>query len=191
MQITNIFSSFIAYEPLALDLDRLKSYGYKLQNLSTGRILSNYGGWQSDDLPLDATDTEEFRIAVTNKISEILKHLGLTKDFIISNYWLNINGKGDFNRPHRHGFSTLSGVFYVSAPINSGKLVLRNPNHAHGFCIDEKIVTQWNQFNSFTWEIEPEPNKFLVWPSWIDHYTLPNNSDQDRISIAFNILVCD
>ena len=67
--------------------------------------------------------------------------------------------------------------------------MLRNPNHAHGFCIDEKIVTDWNQFNSFTWEIEPEPNKMLVWPAWIDHYTLPNNSNEDRISLAFNILV--
>jgi uncharacterized protein (TIGR02466 family) len=189
MLITNIFSSFIAYEQMTLDLERLKTYCYNLQSVSTGRILSNYGGWQSEDLPLDATNTAEFRDRVTDKISEVLKNLGLTKEFVISNYWININGKGDFNRPHRHGFSTISGVFYVSAPPNSGKLVLRNPNHAHGFCIDEKIVTDWNQFNSFTWEIEPEPNKLLLWPAWVDHYTLPNNSDESRISIAFNVLV--
>ena len=189
MLITNIFSSFIAYEQLTLDLERLKNYCYALKNLSNGRILSNYGGWQSDDLPLESKDTEELRAVINNKIVEILKNLGLTNEFTISNYWLNVNGKGDFNRPHRHGFSTLSGVIYISAPPNSGKLVLRNPNHAHGFCIDEKIVTDWNQFNSFTWEIEPEPNKMLVWPAWIDHYTLPNNSNEDRISLAFNILV--
>ena len=189
MLITNIFSNFIAYEELNLDLERLKSYCYELQKQSTGRTLSNYGGWQSDDLTFDAVETSEFRNVITDKISEVLINTGLTKKFIISNYWLYVNGKGDFNRPHIHGFSTISGVFYISAPLNSGKLVLRNPNFAHGFAIDAKIVTDWNPFNSYTWEVEPEPNKLLMWPSWIDHYTLPNNSDEDRISLAFNILV--
>ena len=121
----------------------------------------------------------------------IFLEIGLENNFAVTNYWLNVNGTGDFNRPHYHGFSTLSGIFYISTPTDCGKLVLRNPTNAHGFCIDAKFVSEWNGFNSFTWEIEPEPNKLLIWPAWVDHYTLPNNSTEDRISIAFNVSVSD
>jgi uncharacterized protein (TIGR02466 family) len=191
MQITDIFTSFVAYEQLNLDLEKLKKYCYKLKDLSPGRVLSNFGGWQSNDLPFDNEETKEFRQAVATNIAEMLKKIGLADKFTITNYWLNVNGTGDFNRPHYHGFSTISGIFYIETPLDCGKLVLRNPSNAHGFCIDAKFVTEWNPFNSFTWEIEPEPNKLLMWPAWIDHYTLPNNSKEDRISIAFNVSVFD
>ena len=127
--------------------------------------------------------------AIKEKISSLLPRLGFKSEFSVSNCWININGKNHFNRPHTHGFSTLAGVFYITAPKNSGRLILRNPIQAHGFCVDEKFVDSWNEFNSRTWEIEPEINKLVIWPSWVDHYTLPNLSDEDRISLAFNVSI--
>ncbi len=187
MKTTDIFTSFIAYEYLNLDLSALERYCHKAQEISPGRVISNYGGWQSNDLPLEDPETVDFRNAINREISKLLETQGLSTNFKISNYWLNVNNRGDFNRPHSHGFSTLAGVFYIKAPLGSGKLVLRNPIQAHGFCIDEKFIKNWNAFNSITWEIEPEENKLLLWPAWIDHYTFPNTTNDERISIAFNV----
>lgn len=181
-----MFTSFIAHEYLTLDLFKLENYCCQKRNLSSGRVISNYGGWQSNDLS-DDPETLEFRQVLHAKIQTLLEISGLSSNFKLSNYWINVNNKGDFNRAHSHGFSTLSGVFYIKTSPGCGKLILRNPVQSHGFCIDKRFVKNWNAFNSITWEVEPEENKLLIWPAWIDHYTLPNTTDDVRISIAFNI----
>jgi len=189
MNLTSIFSSVIAHDYLQIDTSELKKFCYDERIKSFGRQLSNYGGWQSNEYCIDHPNLTLLSQSLKEKISNLLPRLGLKVDFSITNCWININGKNDFNRPHVHGFSTLAGVFYIEAPANSGRLILRNPVPAHGFCIDEKFVSSWNEFNSITWEIEPEINKLIIWPAWLDHYTLPNCSDSDRISIAFNISI--
>ena len=37
-------------------------------------------------------------------------------DLQISDYWWNINSKGDYNHPHDHRDSILSGVYYIDIP---------------------------------------------------------------------------
>jgi uncharacterized protein (TIGR02466 family) len=189
MNINTIFSSFIAHDYLTIDTAKLKKFCYDEQAASAGRHLSNYGGWQSNEYFIDRPELSLLSRELKERISNLLPRLGFRVDFSITNCWININGKNDFNRPHVHGFSTLAGVFYIKAPKDCGRLILRNPIPAHGFCIDEKFISTWNEFNSITWEIEPEVNKLVIWPAWIDHYTLPNLSGEDRISIAFNISI--
>jgi uncharacterized protein (TIGR02466 family) len=33
----------------------------------------------------------------------------------------------------------------------------------------------------------PQPGRLVIFPSWIQHYVQPNLSDQDRISISFDV----
>jgi hypothetical protein len=42
-------------------------------------------------------------------------------------------------------------------------------------------------FNANKWHIEPEPGKLIIFPSWLMHYVEDNNSQEDRLSMAFNI----
>jgi uncharacterized protein (TIGR02466 family) len=189
MDISTVFTSFIACDYLDLDVENLKRFSNVEKEKSQGREISNYGGWQSSDYSIDHPGLTQLRTAINQRISELLPKLGFNNNFTITNCWININEKDHFNIPHTHGFSTLAGVFYVTAPAGGGRLILRNPVNAHDFCINKKTVVNWNEFNSPTWEIEPEVNKLVIWPSWIDHYTLPNTSNDPRISIAFNISV--
>lgn len=187
MNITNIFSSFIFHEYLTVDLKKLTEFCYNEKKKSQGRIISNFGGWQSDDFNLHQLEFRELTDFINEQIKKLLPALGFKNNYVITNCWININGKNDFNKPHMHGGSVLAAVFYVTAPANAGRLVLRNPTQNHHFCIDAKIVDRWNELNSFTWEVEPEVGKLIIFPAWVDHYTLPNQSDEDRISLAFNI----
>ena len=36
-------------------------------------------------------------------------------------------------------------------------------------------------------EIQPQNGLIFLFPSWLSHRALPNKSNQDRISISFNI----
>lgn len=189
MNVTNIFTSVVAHDYLDIDIEQLKKFCYSEKRNTEGRVLSNYGGWQSQDYSLNHPELQEIASALNLRMNQLLPDLGFKNKYSVTNSWININGKNDFNRPHLHGASTLAAVFYVTAPPDSGRLVLRNPTQNHVFCIDEKFVEEWNEINSFTWEIEPEIGKLVIFPAWIDHYTMPNLTDDDRISLAFNILI--
>jgi hypothetical protein len=36
---------------------------------------------------------------------------------------------------------------------------------------------------------DPEPNLMILFPSWLKHDVEPNQSDEERISVAFNFVV--
>ena len=91
------------------------------------------------------------------------------------------------NSEHVHG-EILSGVFYLKAPPESGKLVLSNPglNRLWGGC---SLVKEKNQFTGEMMRIEPEEGSILLFPSCIPHSVETNSHDDERISISFNLMV--
>ena len=46
---------------------------------------------------------------------------------------------------------------------------------------------EWNRANSEVWSLDSSEDTLLIFPSWLDHYVEPNESDEDRISISFNV----
>ena len=39
-------------------------------------------------------------------------------------------------------------------------------------------------YDSFT--VEPKPGQVIIFPSYVQHLTLPHTGDNDRITMAFN-----
>ena len=44
-----------------------------------------------------------------------------------------------------------------------------------------------NQYSSPQWWLLSEEKTLYVFPSWIKHLVQPNMSDEERISISFNV----
>lgn len=135
------------------------------------------GGWQSrDNLHKDPIFREFVNNVLLKQIaSNILKDYNIT-DFAIQSMWANVNKKHSFNYHHTHeGY--LSGVFYLKVPPNSGRLVFTNPN----------IRSEMHPIRSSNYPIQPQPLACIIFPSWLEHYVEPNKSDDERISISFNI----
>jgi hypothetical protein len=44
-----------------------------------------------------------------------------------------------------------------------------------------KAVTERGAIN-----IQPRPGLLVLFPSWLEHYTDPNQSDDERVCISFN-----
>jgi len=170
--------------------DELKTACLKLKedNLSC-RVLSNMGGWQSNDL------YPEHNIAVfrkllkslTESINHIAEHDYSISDRVacISQYWININKGSHTNQVHIHPGAFLSGVYYVSAPEGSGKIHFERDSkeiYAMG-CLKIGGKTVVSGMNC---EYEPKEGRLLLFPGWLPHSVLPNTTDEERISIAFN-----
>jgi len=161
---------------------------YKEQNPTKETPRSNIAGYQS---PSTLQGVEELR-----PLFEYICQMGFKSiadlDFIdcdiaLTEAWLNINDSRQcMNSEHVHG-DVFSGVFYLSAPDESGKLVIQNPaiNKMWKGC---SLTSQKNQFTGESIRIEPVEGNIILFPSYISHSVETNNHDEERISISFNLI---
>lgn len=187
MDVNFIFTNLLAIDHLDLNTKKLEIYSFKKKKTDLGKIVSNYGGWQSNFLDLRDPEIESLSSSIMLRVNELKTQLGILNDFYLDNMWININGPGDFNKPHIHPGSFFSGAFYIKVNKNSGSLVFKNQYPGHECFFGNLRLTKSNHFTSGNWIIEPEPNMLVLFPSLLEHYVLPNTSKEDRISISFNI----
>jgi len=83
-------------------------------------------------------------------------------------YWFNITKPGESTGVHNHkNKSKISGVFYLDVPNNSGNIFFR-------------------MGKTHELEIPSITGKLILFPSPLNHFVTKNNSDLNRISLAFN-----
>lgn len=172
--------------------EEIKEYCLWLKENTKGTTISNRGGWHSSDivLPLPKELLNLFNNIEIFVNENCYKHIGVP-NLKLGNFWVNINQKGDYNLEHDHQNSVLSGVYYVSVPFSDmGDLVLHRGDSAEYFLKSdiERITTKTNSFVAIKKPIE---SLFYIFPSWVRHHVETNNSDGERISIAFNFVSKD
>ena len=171
----------------------LSKYIYDLQKEdSKGQKLSNVNGWHSPFFNLNSRETVgyKFLVKIQPYITDVFKSYGCVfnpQKVKCSGMWAIINKKGNFNTEHIHPNSNLSGAYYVKAPKNCGKFKVINP---HSISRDKFPPRENpNELNRLVAEHEIEEGDLLIFPSYLPHSVLPNQSDDDRIVISFNIFV--
>lgn len=148
-----------------------------------GVQLSNNGGWQSQGFGYQHNLFLKSLIdTVLKNVSEVYKDLGISKVPLLGDYWFNVNSKHSFNVSHTHPGSYISAVFYVKVPDNSGRLIFERPDDFHNWIHD--IDPNSNNIGKIIQQ--PHQNLLIMFPSYIRHSVEMNQSDEDRISIAFN-----
>ncbi len=160
---------------------------YKYQNNEPGVVFTNRGGWQS---PSNCNHIESFfpyfNFISYNVFSAInFYNVNLT----FTNMWININQRGNYNTTHVHPGALISGVFWVKTSENCGMLKFLSPNHyKENYLIENanvEIKTEHNYSEHFF--VNPQEGKIVLFPSHLYHMVESNESEYDRISIAFNL----
>jgi uncharacterized protein (TIGR02466 family) len=188
MSIQQTFSSIVYRDKLEVDNRAITDYCYHLQETSKGVYASNEGGWQSELINDEAELLHPLLVEITNRLNQLHIELGF-KDTLrqqIGECWININGPGDFNKPHVHPGAFFSGVYYVKAGEFAGALELMNPITAHQYTIPVGVTENVNGYNSGVSWVQPEVGGLVIFSPWLQHHVQPNRSNTDRISIAFN-----
>jgi len=189
--IEDIFKTPIYFEKLILDNKTIANYCLSLQSKDKGRVLSNQGGWQSDNLTDIHKQLNPLFTEIQKHITKFNKTLDLNGKNKLGNLWVNINGYRDSNRVHNHPGSIISGVYYIQTPKNCGDITFINPVEDHLGYIDksETIDTtkNYNPYNSTEWWLPSLVGRLYLFPSWLKHYVTSNlNKKEKRISISFN-----
>jgi|TARA_R100000093_G_scaffold68074_2_gene39585 uncharacterized protein (TIGR02466 family) len=124
---------------------------------------------------------KEINKAVDATLQEILMLKNI--NYRIFSSWLTkVEPKG-YGDSHRHSNSWLSGVYYPKGdPGFSVKFFLDNKSQ---FFTDP---IEYNIFNSSHWTVPAEDNLLILFFSQLRHQIMPNQSTEDRFSLAFNLL---
>ena len=186
MILDEIFPTPIWIFDLEFDLGSIEYWCRRKKEEDTGRDVSNIGGWQSNDIEeFDGTPLEPFIEWVEHEVTHLADDLGCHGDYPkMDNLWININPKGGFNQPHVHPVSRFSGVFYIKAQENSGDLCFTRDDNDYAL---GSICPDNTRYSSAQWLYKPKMNRAILFPSWVKHQVLPNESEEDRISLAFNL----
>ena len=167
----------------------LENYIYqKKKENPEGTKKSNINGWHSENFDLKDNNLSSF-------INEISKNIGIAiKDMSwdletqiakITSMWAIINNKYAFNEKHHHGNSSLSAAYYVKAENDAGNIVFFDPRQANVF--HHPISKEVNAINAQVQSVTPKPGTLVLFPSYLEHKVNPNQSDEDRIVISFNV----
>jgi len=144
---------------------------------SEGVSKSNRLGWQSgDELHHDEPFAELAGLVEQFVEQHVAASFPKVERFELVSMWGNINppGAANFHHTHEH---TVSGVFYLEVPEDSGRLHLCDPRIRNlGLAGEERIKS-----------VATNPHGVLLFPAWLEHFVGTNLSDQERLSVAFNI----
>lgn len=186
-EIIKPFSNPLFVYDFDLDLDKMIEGLDKIKN-EQGKSVSksNVGGWQSND-DLKFKDCVKPLVQSIDKTTDDLQNETGFKNLLIQNMWVNYNYKINFNQPHTHAGSHISGVFWIKIPENSGDLIFQDPRIANQMNVPS-VMSETNLFNATTFWMKPKENRLLLFPSYLYHFVMPNLSDETRISISFNII---
>lgn len=175
------------YSSLKNDLIK---YIYDQKDLDpTGVFKSNNGGWQSKEINnLPLRFQEAIFPVISSSLDDYLKdHLTCS----IGNLWLNVNPPGSTNDRHTHPGADLSAVFWVKTQKDCGMIEFENPSHFASFKLidstEDEIKNSWNVSHSI-W-MEPTEGSIVVFPSYMIHRVMPNETNEDRISISWNMTI--
>lgn len=167
-----------------IDNLKLKEYAYERKKHDKGRAISNYIGYQSNDIKLGECEEIDNLIDYTNKeINTISLSIGL-KIPVITNVWLNINPYGSYNYLHNHQSAIFSGVYYVNATPNQGNIQFERSDGAEYFLPDNPDKITYYSATRATYAAKT--GALYIFPGWLKHSVQGNVSNSDRISISFN-----
>jgi len=98
--------------------------------------------------------------------------------------WLNISTSDNFQEFHTHNDSTISAVYYISAPENAGKIVFEDPKEPD--MLPLKNIAQRNELSFIKVGYQPVEGMLIIFRSYLRHSVLRSTMKDLRISAAFN-----
>ncbi len=162
----------------------------KQKNDKIGVSKSNVKGWHSTDFDLNDKDPQTFISFILPAIEKVMTDMNWDKEkqiAKINNMWAIVNTGGSANLRHQHGNSTISGAYYVRAPVNSGDIVFYDPRPAPVY--SHPNTTNPNFLNAQVNSVSPKEGALVLFPSFLDHSVNENISSSERIVISFNIRI--
>ena len=166
--------------------NRLIDYAYNLREEDEGVCISNYGGWQSNSFCVENED-DVLHHFIINCLAGF-PVIDETFNMKVS-AWVNINKPGDYNIKHNHPTSDLAGVLWIKCPKDCGDIIFDSPTSFQSHNELKSYIDDFKNQNNLhhSYYFDPTEGRILVFPAHLNHRVQENKSNEDRISVSFNI----
>jgi len=132
---------------------------------------------------IDQFELETFKIELLDHVQKFIQQYNIhTTDIKIKQSWMTLTSQGQSNHTHSHGPADISGVYYFQTNGQDGSIYFESNN---------KLLSASALFNSGSHPIvyKPEVGKLILFPGFVEHGVYENTTDNDRVSVSFNIFV--
>ena len=165
--------------------------GERLRASTEGAGKSNRGGFHSSGnfFEQEAPAIARLGAHVVEAVNAAMASLSATPPQGASHLmlfgWINMSPPGGFNAPHTHPGAHWSGTYYLRQPEveegRSGMIEFLDPRADLG---------PWRKLGGQAVRskrrLRPQPGDLILFPSWLTHWVYPNETEEERWSIAFN-----
>ena len=105
---------------------------------------------------------------------------GKKTSYKIDSSWITKTKKGNYVHSHSHGLSDISGVYYINTNSMDGNLCFEYINN---------LLTSNYIYNAISRKVKSplKTGLLLLWPGNLSHSTQVNTTDNERLSLSFNI----
>jgi len=144
-------------------------------------------GWQSTQSLHEREDFRELVSCVDRGITSILRFLRIGHDaFEITACWATVLAKGAAHKIHSHPNNFLSGVYYVRTQPGADTINFQDPRKQTG--IIRPPVVELTADNTDQVVVKVSNGTLLMFPSFLEHSVDANMSEEERISVSFNVM---
>ena len=195
-QITNYFSIPV-YIGKIIDpaLAKVQSeISNAIDDLKSKNKFEKKPGWDPFTHNLsDTTFTTDFisEYRLENLLNEIANHVFTymnmvntpqqkIRKFLITGSWVTQTMKNEYAHVHTHGCHDISGVYYFKTNGEDGNLFFKTP-------VPQVAMSYVFGHLPTDVQFQPEVGAIVLFPSWLEHSTRANLTDNERISVSFNI----
>lgn len=144
-------------------------------------------GWQSEHTLHEREEFRDLVSCINHAAKSVLQFLRIADDaFEITGCWANVLAKGAAHRAHSHPNNFLSGVYYVRTYPGTDTINFHDPRNQTG--IIRPPVVELTAENTDQVVVRVKNGTLLIFPSYLQHSVDANTSEEERISISFNIM---
>ena len=144
-------------------------------------------GWQSEQTLHERAEFQHLISCVDNATKSILQFLRIGYDaFEITGCWATVLGKGAIHKAHSHPNNFLSGVYYLRTHPGADTINFHDPRNQTS--VIRPPVVELTAENTDQVVVKVTNGTLLMFPSYLQHSVDANMSEEERISVSFNIL---
>jgi uncharacterized protein (TIGR02466 family) len=170
----------------ALNRDLLAEIARR-RSAEQGVAKSNKRGWHSDPDLFARTEPAQAKLAgvlaqmLLQATRQAAPEANLAGMEMFPEGWVNVNQPGAYNAPHDHLGAFWSGCYYVSVPEAGGAIEFLSPHKPLPAVGGFRAPITADKLS-----LRPQPGTVLIFPATLVHWVQPNDSKQERVTIAFN-----
>ena len=167
-------------------------YKYKENDPGISKI-SNKRGWQSVSKEVFTDEGfEPFKDKLIPCVTELTNEFHVVRQMDLVQMWLNVNGSFSYNVSHRHPGCDLAGVLWIKQTPKSGRFVFDNMDTGYR---DAMLLNATDRDYLEEKKMPPEyvpkytDGTMIIFPAGVSHRVEINETEEDRISLSFNIKI--